>query len=493
MGVIGLLSSNSVFKGRRLLRPLLGVKMPVNRKTTKANRRTEVPKELLAEENRRRQHILGRLLLGLIGVSLMAFITTVVNSAVLKQQYIGVPPWLMLAGFLTFVGFYLGRRRFSKLTAHLFIGLLFILGTIPLSVWGITLAEGLLMYVLAIVMAGILISGRFAVVVSVVVGVTLMVIARLQLTNVIHPNTTWLQHSITYADPIMFTISFGVVALVTWLSNREVEKSLRRAYASEAALRDERNSLEVKVVERTRQLEQTQLEQMLQLQRFAEFGRLGSGLVHDLANPLTAASLNLEQVDKDGRSDAIEQTRNSLRYMEQYVEAIRKQLQNRSETKWFAIAKEMRQVLEVLDYRAHQAGVEVTLEIDDGVKLHGDPVRFSQVMANLVANAIDAYSGSRKQHRQVLVRAQAATDEVTLVVRDWGMGIPPTDLAQVFEPFYSTKQSDRGIGIGLMMTKQIVEELGGAIAVSSSRAAGTRFTVTFPVEADERAGSTAGD
>jgi signal transduction histidine kinase len=478
---------SSIPKGRRDLRPLGKKAEP------KRARKSVVLSELAAEENYRRERILGRLLLGLVVISLMAFITTVINSTLLSREYIGVPPWFMLGGFLTFLGFYLARNRFSKITAHLFIGFIFILGTIPLTLWGITLAQGLLMYVLAIVMAGILITGRFAVLVAIVVGISLVTIAHLQLIGVIRPDLSWLVHSITYADAIMFSISFGVVALVTWLSNREVERSLRRAYASEAALRDERNLLEVKVVERTRQLEQTQLEQMLQLQRFAEFGRLGSGLVHDLANPLTAASLNLEQLDKADQSEAIEQAQASLKYMEQYVEAIRKQLQNRSEEKWFNVSKEVQQVLEVLDYRAKQSRVEIQVEIDEALRLHGDPVRFSQVVANLIANAIDAYSESRKQQRQVLVRAQAAPDEVTLVVRDWGAGVAPTDIARVFEPFYTTKHSGRGIGIGLMMTRQIIEELGGAIAVSSSRAAGTRFTVTFPVESHGRTESPASD
>jgi signal transduction histidine kinase len=445
----------------------------------------------LTEDEKRRAIIFTYLLIGLIGITVTAFLTSEINLIVLGPRYGGAPPWMMLLGTLIFLAIFYIRISHQRTAALSFIGLIFILGTIPLILWGIILPEGLLMYVITIIMAGILISSSFAILTAGIISASLITIQFFHNQGLIKPDLSWLTHSITYMDAIMFGISFGVIALVTWLSNREVEKSLWRARTSEAALRDERNSLEVKVVERTKQLEQAQLEQMLQLQRFAEFGRLSSGLVHDLANPLTAVSLNLEQIGDDAtRSEAVKQTKLSLKHIEQYVEAARKQLQNQSEIRWFTAGKEIEQVAGILEYKASRAGVGFEIKGDMSLRLYGDPVRFSQVISNLMANAIDAYDGTKPHEKRVLVRVVKSESTVIVVVHDWGAGIPKRLLKQVFEPFYTTKSQGRGIGIGLMMTKQIIEELGGSITVNSSRQKGTEFTVVLPIEIDGRHHST---
>ena len=84
--------------------------------------------------------------------------------------------------------------------------------------------------------------------------------------------------------------------VIAWLSNREIEKSLKRARRSEAALKVERDALEITVEARTRQLREAQADQLSQLYRFAEFGQISSGLFHDLVNPLNAMSLNMENI-----------------------------------------------------------------------------------------------------------------------------------------------------------------------------------------------------
>ena len=72
---------------------------------------------------------------------------------------------------------------------------------------------------------------------------------------------------------------------------------------------------------------------------------------------------------------------------------------------------------------------------------------------------------------------------VELVIRDTGGGIPPGDLTRIFEPFYSTKE--RGTGLGLAFTQQVVEEHGGTIQCDSALGRGTAFTLRFPAAPDE--------
>ena len=104
----------------------------------------------------------------------------------------------------------------------------------------------------------------------------------------------------------------GILATVAWLSNTEIEKALHRALGSERDLAKERDSLEIKVAERTQELQQAQTEQLIQQYRFIAFGRIAAGLFHDLASPLTSVSLNLENIREESESDSVMEARRGV-------------------------------------------------------------------------------------------------------------------------------------------------------------------------------------
>lgn len=251
--------------------------------------------------------------------------------------------------------------------------------------------------------------------------------------------------------------------------------------SKQIALARERDYLESKVRERTQELEQAQLMRLLELQRFAEFGRISARLLHEVANPLTAASLNLNRLDHQ-QSVALNQARRSLRQLERYVLAARKQLSSQSEPVIFSPQAEVRQLLTILRPLARAEQVQLELESSQPIKMLGDPIKFSQIASNLIANAIDSYAHTSLSNRRVHIRLRATSRWIELTVQDWGKGIEPKDLPQLFEAFYTTKLSDqRGLGIGLAIVKQAVEaDFRGSIRVSSSKSSGTVFKVRLP-------------
>jgi signal transduction histidine kinase len=121
-------------------------------------------------------------------------------------------------------------------------------------------------------------------------------------------------------------------------------------------------------------------------------------------------------------------------------------------------------------------------ELDESIRLYGSPVKFHQLVSNLIANAIDAYEGQPLASRVVTVTVKRVAKKLRLVVKDRGAGIRPEDLAFIFDPFFTTKPVSKGTGIGLMIVKRIAEEdFNGTIGVSSSKRNGTVFTVQVPV------------
>jgi signal transduction histidine kinase len=145
------------------------------------------------------------------------------------------------------------------------------------------------------------------------------------------------------------------------------------------------------------------------------------------------------------------------------------------------LARPVKAVLELLDGEARRRGVALETSFDHTPHLiDADEDQLQQIVLNLVKNAIAATpSGGR-----ITVRVETTTDAagqpeaVRLIVRDTGPGIPPEMAARLFEPFFTTRASEGGTGLGLAVVRAIVAEHGGAITATSDR--GAEFIVSFP-------------
>lgn len=450
----------------------------------KAYRRLLAPRSH-NEDNRRRELILNVLLVGILLLSTAMLFITTVNSILQGSNYGGVSPFIILCIIGLFLGLYgMSRGGWHRPAAYIFIGLILAFATWPLVRWGALLPQGVLMYGLVIVMTGVLLSSRMAFYMVLLMFLILLAIIHLNDVGSITPNLAWLERPANYIDIIVYCFTFLIIALVSWLSNREIKRSLRRAQASERALLKERRLLETKVKERTQELEKAQVEKLMDLQRFAEFGRLSSTLLHELANPLMAVSLNLEQLESKNRSEMLAHAREGIAHMEQYVETARRQLRNQSEIKLFNVADEIRRVGSFLAPKAAAHRVELDFDLSDDIELRGDSVRFNHIVSNLISNAIDAYDGVEVEgQKTVTIHLQHTGGVVEITVCDQGQGITDEQLEHLFEPFYTTKQVNRGTGLGLAIVKQAVEEaFEGSIAAAHSSQKGTCFTVRLPLE-----------
>lgn len=377
-------------------------------------------------------------------------------------------PWMTIAALTFFILLYISSRKGSiRLSSYILIATFFI----PVSHVAYTgggLPTSLLSYAFIVVMSGILIDSRFVFVTAAFA--TFMILAASYF-----PYGNLEGNEIErMVDAFVSGIILFLIATVSWLSNREIEKSLSRARKSEADLKKERDSLEIMVETRTGELKETQAEKMTQLYRFAEFGRISSSLFHDLINPLTAVSLNLDQVKGAGATKQYAaRAVAAAKRLEDLVAAVRKQLSRQENKVIFSLNSEIRQAIEVLSHKAMMANVAILFSPGAKIKTYGDSVKFNQVAFNLIANAIDAGG------KMVEISLTSEKDEITLSVKDDGAGIKEENMSKIFEPFFTTKAE--GIGVGLSMTKRIVEkDFDGSIEVVSSEREGSVFTVKLP-------------
>jgi len=127
---------------------------------------------------------------------------------------------------------------------------------------------------------------------------------------------------------------------------------------------------------------------------------------------------------------------------------------------------------------SHRVAINTVL-IPAPLNVKGDRVQLEQVILNLVTNAIDAFGGTTKENRRVIVRT-ALRDEATaeLSVSDTGPGVRPEVLQQIFAPFFTTKEG--GMGMGLAISRTIVEAHGGRLWVENHADGGALFCLTLP-------------
>jgi signal transduction histidine kinase len=229
-------------------------------------------------------------------------------------------------------------------------------------------------------------------------------------------------------------------------------------------------------------LDEPTLNHLRELQRFAEIGRLSASLLHEESNPLTAAILHLDPA-LCASSQNIRNARKHMQIMQRYIESARQQVRHASSLRLFFSRGQLEQVRQILEPHARRHAVILKIIAATNYRLYGDPVKFQQIVSNLVKNAIDAYATLPIDCtvRQVTVMLSESQGYLVIEVTDHGLGMTAEELSQVFIPFYTTKvKAGHGLGIGLTVVKQYIEtDFGGSIRAQSQPGSGTVFTARF--------------
>jgi len=408
-----------------------------------------------------------------------------VHLILLRESFTITRFFSVLIILLFWIGLYSLSRLKQKhtLASVILVGLFFGLACFLTFEWGIFIPAGVLMFSLVIIMAGILLGARYSLYAALATSTVLIGLEVAKAHHWIMPNVAWMQRPSIIGDAIAHSILYALIALISWLFNRQMEMSLKRARRSEKALKHQKDNLEIKVKERTRELELAQLEKMQQFYRFAELGHLSTALFHDLANHLMSISVDIEGLQAEQRSDILERIQKNMRHIDDVVRSVRQHIQGKNSIESFNVTDEVREVSKILAMVAEEARTKIVVNdllSKKPVLFKGDVTRFRQLVTNLVSNGIEAYDGTTFLQRTVDVGLATDKHNLILTVTDHGVGISPAMQEKIFEPFYSTKE--KGIGIGLFIIKKVtVEDFGGSLAVVSNKEDGTVFTATLPL------------
>lgn len=413
------------------------------------------------EDLRNRELVLNVLLVGTLVLLLSTVLLLVLSYFGFHHRYVLVRMEGVTAALVaTWWIYFLSRSGRQQIAAWLLIGIYLLIATSVAWRWGVTIPSAALLFGVVIMVTGTVLRSPYPLYVAGVSIIITLAIELAQERGLIRPDLSWIQDPFGISTVSGFCLIFGVIALVSWLFNERTEQSLHRARRAEAGLRRQKLLLESKVEKRTRQLQAAQLEKMQQLYRFAELGQLSTALLHDLANHLTTLTLDIEGLEAESHSHILKRAKRSIRYIDDMVLRVRDQLHGKARIHTFNVASETDEVITILTHKAADAGVKLSWEArSDKKDLHcrGESIRFRQLMANLLGNGIDAYTGQPEgDTREVRVTLEVSGKYIIVIVTDWGKGIDPANRDKLFEPFYSTKKT--GMGMGLFIVRQIVEE-----------------------------------
>ena len=253
-------------------------------------------------------------------------------------------------------------------------------------------------------------------------------------------------------------------------------------------------TLEDRVEEKTRELKRAH-DHVLHVEKMASIGKMAAVVAHEVNNPLsgilTYAKLIRKwvgsgQAEHEKREEAMQcleliaaESRRCGELVKNLLTLSRTAPMNVQSTDLHAVID---RCLLLVRHQLELAGIQLQLKLaEDLPRVSCDPAQMEQVFLALIMNAIDAMP--RGGNLWLETRLSKDGTEIEIQVRDDGVGISPDVLPQIFEPFLTTKESGHGVGLGLAISRGIVERHNGHIEVESELGRGTTFTVTLPSQA----------
>ena len=291
--------------------------------------------------------------------------------------------------------------------------------------------------------------------------------------------------------PLVFIFVTLTAGYVGWLARREAAER-RDAERLRDELADRANDLG-RAYEKCREVQ----DHLVHSERLATIGRMSAEMAHQVRNPLSAISLNLEMLEDD-IAPAWDASRPEASKL---IAAIHHEIDNLVEVtesylnfaklppfKWeqASLNRMVEEILVLARPQIERADIKASQGLaEDLPRARVDRRQLKFAVMNLVSNALEAMSpGGRLR-----VATRTNGDHIEMAVSDTGLGIRAADMPKIFEPFFTTKQG--GTGLGLSLVRRIVESHGGRIHCRSIHRVGTTFTISLPTNGcqDERGGT----
>jgi signal transduction histidine kinase len=229
-------------------------------------------------------------------------------------------------------------------------------------------------------------------------------------------------------------------------------------------------------------------QQMIESHKLRAVGTLTAGIAHELNNPLNNITLTAFMLEEDYNSlddnERLEMVRDLIKEAERSKNIVRNLLdfvrEGEIQTEHLSIADLISETIKLAQNKIKLRGVKVKAAFPENMPfIHGDRQQLVQVFLNIILNAVDAMS--KGGILKISSPHSDLPDFILVKFEDNGCGIPHHMLSSIFDPFFTTKTTGHGTGLGLSVSKGIIEKHGGDFSVESEVGKGTIFYVSFPM------------
>ena len=235
----------------------------------------------------------------------------------------------------------------------------------------------------------------------------------------------------------------------------------------------------VKDVTKVKELEK----QIQHSDKLALIGQIAAGIAHEIGTPLNVISGNAEYIMmemgennpyKEELETIISQAERIANLIKQLLEFARPKKPNYTKIN---VNHEISHVVELLKHQFEKSNIKLNLKFSENIPdIYADCSQIHQVFLNIIMNAIQAIN----QNGLIEIETFLRDGYVNIKFKDNGIGILPEHIDKIFEPFFTTKEAGKGTGLGLAVSKRIIDEHNGKVEVESTPGKGTIFTVKFP-------------
>lgn len=238
---------------------------------------------------------------------------------------------------------------------------------------------------------------------------------------------------------------------------KKLQENLTKITISEEHLKQQRDQLELEVINKTNKL--------MQAERLSAIGEISARLAHDLRNPLTVIKGTVEIVKVKSKSVDTGFSEKQIEMMERAVSRMANQIDDVLDfVKTQTLHTTRNSILETISLSVAKIKKPAELSINivgENIQSVYDADKLEVVFDNIIMNAVEA----NNERGEVFIRIKDNTNEILIEIEDSGSGVPQELMTKIFEPLFTTKQ--RGTGLGLASCKRIIEQHGGSISVKT--------------------------
>ena len=291
---------------------------------------------------------------------------------------------------------------------------------------------------------------------------------------------------------VLFAMFLSIAILISIFISQKIDEVLKnyqnKVKLNAEELKELNESLEIKVlkeIEKNREKEQV----LIQKSKFIALGEMISNIAHQWRQPLSELSSilmfirfkqSIEKLDKDTMNQKLNEADKVLDFMSHTIDDFRNFFTSKKEKEEFLLYEVVNIVINIVSSTLANYNIKLEIDIDKTIVLNTYLNEYEQVLLNIINNAKDELIEKKIKNPSIKIKAIKEKENIVLYIEDNGKGILIEPKSKIFEPYFTTKDHSHGTGIGLYMSKIIVEKnMNGKLSVENTKN-GARFAIFLP-------------